>query len=489
VSIRKHTAYNLLGAVLPIAVSLLTIPIYIRLVGDARYGVLAVVWAFLGYFGLFDLGLGSATAQRIAALGNSSPERIAPTFWTALAMNGALGTVGGLLIWPLSTYFFGHVFAMGVDLRSELASALPWLMLAVPLMTLSGVLGGALQGRAQFLELNLISVASSILLQTFPLFVAFAHGPDLAWLLPSVILTRLLSFVVVFWRCKVHVFRNHAPSFSRDQAKSLLLFGGWVTVSSLVGPLMVILDRFVIGATLGAKAVTYYTVPFTLAERSSILPGALTSALFPRLAMAGRAEGRELATRAIRSLAVVMTPVMLIALLLVKPFFGLWINAEFADNANVTAQILLLGYWINGFARVPYAQLQAAGQPDVTAKLHLAELIPYLILLYAGLHFWGLPGAAVAFGLRTFGDCVLLMFFAGALPSAISILKFPAALLFAALVVALGLTAGDPMWWSAASGLLVMALAWSWRSAPVDMRELVVRVVRKLPSEMRETLR
>jgi O-antigen/teichoic acid export membrane protein len=184
-----------------------------------------------------------------------------------------------------------------------------------------------------------------------------------------------------------------------------------------------------------------------------------------------------------------MTPVMLIALLLVKPFFGLWINAEFADNANVTAQILLLGYWINGFARVPYAQLQAAGQPDVTAKLHLAELIPYLILLYAGLHFWGLPGAAVAFGLRTFGDCVLLMFFAGALPSAISILKFPAALLFAALVVALGLTAGDPMWWSAASGLLVMALAWSWRSAPVDMRELVVRVVRKLPSEMRETLR
>jgi O-antigen/teichoic acid export membrane protein len=471
------------------ALSLLTIPIYIRLVGDARYGVLAVVWAFLGYFGLFDLGLGAATAQRIAALGNSSPERIAPTFWTALAINGALGVFGGILIWPLSNYFFGQVISIGGDLRSELASALPWLMLAVPLMTLSGVLGGALQGRGQFLEMNLISVASSILLQTFPLFVAWVHGPDLAWLLPSVILTRLLSFIVVFWRCKVHVFRDHAPSFSRDHGKSLLLFGGWVTVSSLVSPLMVVLDRFVIGATLGAKAVTYYTVPFQLAANSTVLPGALTSALFPRLAMAGGAEGKELATRAVRSLAAVMTPVMLIALLLVEPFFRLWISPEFAANANVTAQILLLSYWINGFARVPYAQLQATGRPDVTAKFHLAELIPYLILLFVGLHFWGLPGAAVAFGLRTFVDCVLLLWYAGILPDGAGIIRVPVMLLFSALGLALGLTVGGAAWWSASIGLLLATLAWSWWCAPTDMRELTVRLFTNVSTEIQEVFR
>ena len=151
-SVRKHTAYNLLGALLPMGVSLLTIPSYIRLVGDARYGVLALVWAFLGYFGMFDLGLGRATAQRIAALGGSSPQLIASTFWTALAMNGALGVVGGLVIWPVSNYFFGHELNIDADLRSELWSALPWLIFAVPLMTLSGVVSGALQGRAQFAE-------------------------------------------------------------------------------------------------------------------------------------------------------------------------------------------------------------------------------------------------------------------------------------------------------------------------------------------------
>ena len=470
-------------------VSLLTIPIYIHLVGNARYGVLAVVWLFLGYFGIFDLGLGRATAQRIAALGNSSRECISSTFWTALVMNGALGVAGGMLIWPVSNYFFGPVMSIDVDLRSELSPAVPWLMLAVPLTTLSGVLGGALQGRAQFLELNILSVSNSILLQILPLLVAWWHGPDLAWLIPSVILTRLLSLIAGFWRCKVHVFHDHAPSISRDEAKSLFLFGGWVTITSLIGPLMVVLDRFVIGAMLGAKAVTFYTVPFQLAERSTVLPSALTSTLFPRFAMANGAEGRQLATLAIRSLAAVMTPAMLIALLLVEPFFRLWINPEFASNANVTAHILLLGFWINGLAWVPFAQLQATGRPDVIAKCHVVELIPYLLLLYVALHFWGLPGVAAAFGLRTLGDCALLLWFAGDLRSGVAILKVPGELLLGGFGVAVGLTVGSALWWLAASCLLLMAMAWSWWFAPTDLQELTIRVVNKVFSHTREALR
>jgi O-antigen/teichoic acid export membrane protein len=488
-SLRKHTSYNLLGALLPMGLSLLTIPIYIRLVGDARYGVLAVVWALLGYFGLFDLGLGRATAQRIAALGQSSPELTASTFWTALAINGALGVFGSALIWPIAIYLFGHVVSMGVELRSELMWALPWLMLAVPLTTLTGVLVGALQGRAQFLELNVISVSSSILLQTFPLFIAWAHGPDLGWLLPSVMLTRVLSFCAIAWRCRIHVFRDLAPSFSREHAKGLVSFGSWVTVTSIVSPLMFALDRVVIGATLGPKSVTYYTVPFQLAVNSNVLPHALTSALFPRLAIAGRADGRELATHSIRSLVAVMTPVILIALLLVEPFFRLWISPQFAANANVTAQILLLSSWMNGFALVPYSQLQATGRPKVPATLHLAELLPYLILLFLGLHFLGLPGAALAYGMRIFADSVLLLWYAGIVRSVASILSTAAMLLLAAVAVAFGLPVGGVAWWSAGIVLSLATFGWSWRSAPVDMRELAARLFKNFSIGLREAFR
>ena len=47
----------------------------------------------------------------------------------------------------------------------------------------------------------------------------------------------------------------------------------WVTVTGLFGPILVILDRFAIGAVLGARAVAIYTVPFQLAQRIQILRG------------------------------------------------------------------------------------------------------------------------------------------------------------------------------------------------------------------------
>lgn len=473
-SIQKNTAYNLLGAVLPLGLSLFTIPLYISLIGEARYGVLAIAWLLLGYFGLFDLGLGRATAQRIASLGNSSPEQLATTFWTALTMNVSLGVIGGLLIWPVAVYFFGHVFKVDPALRSELSAAIPWLVLAVPLATLSGVLTGALEGRSKFLELNLISVSSSALIQLFPLTVALLHGPDLVWLLPAVILGRLLTLSALFARCRVHVFHGFSIKVSLDLAKSLLQFGGWVTVSSLISPMMVIMDRFVIGAALGAKAVAYYTVPFQLAERSTVIAGALATALFPRLAEATIDEARRLALTAVRSLAVIMTPAILLCVLFVKPFMQWWLTPDFAKQAGLTAQILLLGFWINSFARIPYAQLQAAGRPNVVAKCHLVELMPYLALLYLGLHYWGLPGAATAFSVRTFSDCILLFWFAGNLKTFLRVIYAPAVILFISLAVEINFRDSWIQWmaWS----VLIAAMAyWVRKNTPLEIVKLLFR--------------
>ena len=278
-SIRKNTVFNLLGSVIPLAVSLVTIPIYLGLIGEARYGVLAIAWLLLGYFGLFDLGLGRATAQRIAALRDGTDAERAQTFWTALTLNVGLGVIGGLLIWPIAAYFFGHVFKIEDGLRPEMQAAVPWLVLAVPMATLSGVLSGALQGKQRFLELNLISVSGTVLFQLLPLAVAMLWGGDLGVVLPAALFARLFTLLMLFERCRRHIFHGHSASFERAQAGQLLRFGGWVTVTSFVGPMMVILDRFIIGTLSGAKAVSYYTVPFQLGERSRIISRALASAL------------------------------------------------------------------------------------------------------------------------------------------------------------------------------------------------------------------
>ncbi len=472
-SIRKNTSYNLIGSLLPMALALLTVPAYLKLIGDSRYGVMAIAWMLLGYFGLFDLGLGRATAQRIAGLKQVPSAESTSVFWTALGVNGGLGILGGAIIWPVSLYVFRQSGGVDDVLRQELAGALPWFALAVPLATVSGVLSGALEGRSKFLELNVISTASSVLTQALPLGVALAFGPSLAWIVPSVILTRVAASAVLFWGCRTHVIEPTRPSVSRSTAKDLVRFGGWVTVTSLVGPLMVTLDRFVIGMALGPASVTHYTVPFQLASRSSVLPTSLVGAIFPRMAASSEPEARRMAMTTVRTLSALMTPLTLLAILLIDPFLRVWLGTEFAEKSALTAQILLLGFWINAFARVPYMQLQARGSPDVVAKVHMAELVPYAILLFFALHSWGLYGAALVFGLRTLGDCALLMWSTDMLRQGLTVLLGPSVVLLLGFSLAVSVPAGGIAWWTAASTVVGLSAWLAWTQAPPELRRAI----------------
>lgn len=477
-SLSRHTAYNLAGTIAPVLVAILSIPIYIQLIGEERYGMLSIAWVLLGYFGVFDLGIGRAAAQRIAKL-EKSPQARADAFWTALLLNCGLGLFGGLALWPAAHIFFTQHFQIDTALQPEVLHALPWLMLALPLATITGVLNGGLQGVERFLQLNAINALGSVLFQTLPLMVAWLWKPDLGVLMPVAIAARLLGVVFLFISCLRHVAQGGPPSFSKQEAGGLLRFGGWITVSSLISPIMVIADRFVIGAVLGAKAVTHYTVPYQLAERSAIVPGALSSSLFPRFAKGQSQESDAIAVTSVRALIVVMTPVMVTAILLAAPFLRVWISPEFSSQSAVVLQILLAGFWINGFARIPHAKLQASGRPKVVAICHVIEIVPFLAILYLGLQWGGVAGAAVAFSLRVFVDYLLLSWQAGTLRATLVLTLSGMTFLGAALL--LGRLAHTTSTMLGAMGLLIaLSITWSVMQAPEILKRRFKSLCRRV---------
>ena len=479
-SIGKHTAFNLVGAILPLAISLITIPIYLNLIGADRYGVLAITWLLLGYFGLFDLGLGRATAQRVGALRTGTVSQRATAFWTALLVNLGAGILGGLIIWPVAYYVFDTAVTINANLRTEIVATVPWLALAVPFATLSGVLSGALMGREKFLELNIISVIGAALIQLLPLFAVMIWGPELTVIIPCVLFSRVLSLLALFNRCLRHVCPGHRVVFEVAEATRLVQFGGWVTVTSMVGPMMVILDRIIIGIISGAAAVSLYTIPFQLGERTTILARSAASALFPRLSGLEEIERAKMARKGQNAVIAIITPISVIGILLIEPFFSFWISPEFSTDARLVAVIILAGFWANSFAVIPYALIQARGRPDLVAKLHLAEVLPYFVMLYLGIKFLGLPGAALAFSIRTAADSLLLSWIAGQLRSTITMIIVPALIMFVSIFTATIIEFGSMSWIAISVIVINVTLIRAWQTIPRSVKNMAFSVAGRL---------
>jgi len=457
VSLLRNTGYNMAASLAPVALSLITIPIYIRHMGDARYGVTVIFAAILGYFGVLDLGLSRAVAQRIAAIRDDDPERRSTIFWSAACVNASLGLAGGLLILPVAEWVFGQQIKVPPELRPELSSAAPWLAVAVPVALLTQVLRGAMQGAERFAALNLITTSSAFVSQLVTLAVALTVSVKLTVILPVMFASRLFNFVGMGWDIARHLLPDLRPRFDRRRALDLLSFGGWVALSGVVSPIMTAFDRFLIGSVVGAGAVSHYTVPFQLGERILIIPAAVSDALFPRVAGLGIDDARVLALRTMGILTAIMTPVMIVGIVALETFLSLWISPEFAALSAPAGRILLAGCCINSFAAPFFVQLQAGGRPRLVAMAHVIEVGPFLAVLYAGLHFWGLPGAATAFSLRVAADCFLLARFGGAFRPAVRMALVPAVLTGLALAAGPYCNLGSPG--GLAAGALVAALA------------------------------
>ncbi len=429
-SVARNTAYNLGGAFAPAALMLVSVPLFLGLIGEARYGVLAVIWLLTGYFGFFDFGLGQATAYKVARLQEGKGDQGSRVLWTAILLNLGFGVLGAAIIFWLAPVLFESVFNTPPDLLRELEPSYFWIALAIPIATLEGVFAGTLLGKGQFLALNIRAVASAVLVQLFPLIAVAFIAPTLAVAVTATVIARALSVAIFATLAFRAMHASLIPQFGNTKdLREMLGYGGWVTLGKSILQLVGNLDRFVIASILTPIAVTLYSIPFQLISRGGQVPRALASAMFPDFATRSEIEARPLAVKAIKANLAVMTVVCFVLIASFRPFLSLWIDENFADKAGLAASLITLSLWVNAVAIIAIMLLEAQGRPKTTFLVSAIQAPPYAILVIAGAFLGGIVGVALARNARSLIDAGLLCGFAGLLKSVLPIIWAPASLL------------------------------------------------------------
>jgi O-antigen/teichoic acid export membrane protein len=441
----RNAVWNLLGYGAPMAVAVFCIPILIRGLGKERFGVLTLAWALIGYASLFDVGLGRALTQLVARkLGAGEDREVSSLAWTSLLLMLLLGFVGTATILLISPWLAGRGLHIPAALQKETLQSFRLLGLSLPFVITTAGLRGLLEAHQRFGPINALRIPMGVFTFAGPLLVL----PFSKSLVPVV--GTLVAGRIAVWAAHLLVCLRFLPELSRSiawersVAGPLLRFGGWMTVTNVVSPLMVTLDRFLIGALVSMTAVAYYATPYEVVTKCLLLPGALMGVMFPAFS-AGFAQDRErtalLFGRSVKSLLLVLFPILLCTVALAQDGLKLWLGPEFAQHSFRVLQWLAVGVFINGLAYVPFAFLQGAGRPDLTATLHLIELPLYLGLLWWLIGTRGIEGAAIAWSARVAVDALFLFVLAKRLLPGESPMRLRTALLPALALLILALAA------------------------------------------------
>lgn len=408
----KNAVLSLIGQAAPIVVALFSIPVLIQGLGTDRFGVLSIVWMIIGYFSLFDFGVGRALTQLVAKkLGDEDHTGLVPLVWTASILLFVFGLVGTALMELLAPWLVKDVLKLPTQLLIETKESIAYLAISIPIVISATALRGVLEAYQRFDLVNIVRIPMGVLTFLGPVAILpFSHRLQDVVLVLLVI--RLLLWILNFYLC-IKVMPNLLKEFKFDKTavKPLITFGGWMTVSNVVAPLMNYMDRFIIGYLLTVSAVAYYTTSYDMVTKLFIIPMAILSVLFPAFSLYYKKNPEKVFNYYYKGLIwnfATLFPIILLIIFFAKPGLELWVGQEFALKSYRVLEILSIGVALNGLSNVSFAFITGIGRPDVAGKINFSELALYILMIWFLTQTYGMEGAAIAWTLRIFVDFVVM---------------------------------------------------------------------------------
>lgn len=353
---------------------------------EEAFALMAIVAAVMMGLGMFsDIGLQQNVIQ--------SPRGDDPDFlntaWTLQVIRGALlGGVSAVLAWPLALLYGAN---------DPVAYELRWL---IPLAALSAVIDGFRSSSALSAARHL-HVGQLIRIDVcFQIFNAIAVLA-LVWYFRSVyalvvagLLASLLYMVLTYW-----LLPGPRPRFvlEREAVRSIVSFGKWIFLSTLITFLAMQIDRLAFGAWYPLAEVGVYSIAASMAMIVATLVGRLQAAVVFPWYSRRLEDGNGLSAVFPR----ITTPVLamssyLVTLLVVGAgsFFELAYDHRYAQ-ASILLPLLAVGVWFSAVEAMYGAAFLAMGRPQWVAITSAIKVSSFALLLWLAMRLgWGIAVAA-----------------------------------------------------------------------------------------------
>ena len=458
----KNTLLNLLGYGSPLVVALFSIPKIIQGMGTERFGILTLAWVLIGYFGLLDMGLGRALTVIVAEkLGADQTDDIPSTIWTALFAMLLIAVALSATALLCNHWIVYDLLNIPAAIEQETYQAFVLLACFTPVVILSVGFRGILEAYQRFDIVNAVRIPLGIFSFIAPLAV-IPFSVNLQWVILVLCIGRGVAACLQFLLCcKIIPDLPRNLTIAPQKFRILMRFGGWMTITNVINPLLVNVDRLFIGSLLSIAAVTFYATPCEIITKLTLISGALMSVLFPAISSSyhvDRQRSALLLESGLKYIFIGIFPIVLLIVAFAPEGLAFWLDDRFLQHSTLVTRILAIGILFACLGQIPYAFIQGAGRPDLTGKLHLIELLPHIIFVVLSIHWAGIAGAAAIWTIRFIIDTIAMYLIAQKLIGNHRLMDKPTVAAVLVGVAAIGILALlEPLQWRVVVCLLAMA--------------------------------
>ena len=398
--IRRNAVANITGMAVQIIIAFILSPFLVHTLGDTKYGIWTIAVAFTGYMNLLDIGLTSAVNKYVSEYSSlKDNKKVNEIVSTSFALFFVMGVIV-VLVSPFMADFIVKLVNFDESLIGVVHLLIIIVSFDIAIFVISGLFKGVFGGFQHYSIINFTQIISA-LYKAVMFYYFLSNGHDLIAMGLISISANIMTIFIFYYLLK----RNY-PQVSirfsvatKLSASKILHYSKFTFIAMLANQLIYYSDAFVIGYFMSAAAVTYYSIPWTLAEYTKKISMAISQAYTPAISEI-EAKGD---IENIKTLYVSGTKYMIIISNLLSigmivfggAFIALWMGEKYKELCETVLIILFVNLFFQGPQQISYSILQGLARQKYYSYVSMGVSIVNLILSIILVQRWGIVGVAI----------------------------------------------------------------------------------------------
>jgi O-antigen/teichoic acid export membrane protein len=407
----KHGFYNALGGVIRIGLSIIIVPLLIRLIGIEDFGIWTLSSSIIGIATLAEGGLTISTTFFLSKdISNNDRDGISETLTLTFTAMLLMSSIAALTVYFGSDFFvslFPHL-PSEKQLQSleavKLGSFFLWAKL------LQQHLIGLIQAYEKYGSLNVLGVVQHITINLGLIIVAISGGNVIEMMKWQVLQGFLFLIVYVIISKKIAGSIRLSLGWNKIKAIAVFKYSSVAWLGSLGGAFFAQGDRLIVGSILDARNLGIYAAITSIASQINTLSALPISPLLPKLTklLAHKnfeaSEIKKILKQGVEinaSIAFFLGSLIFVAS---ERILELALKQTYDVQVNQSLKIVSIVYTIYSLNAVGYYTLYALNKTKTCTMIHLCSSVLSISLIALLTKHMGLSGSAI-------GNCGYILTF------------------------------------------------------------------------------